>query len=80
MKVCAGCAHEYLESFKFCPECGREFGGDEAHALKRKMDQHLKDMARAAGHEAQLGRRVASGGLGDANIGPVFGHTSGEWG
>ena len=80
MKVCSGCAHEYAEDFKFCPECGQPFGGQEAVDLKRRMDQHLLDMKRAAGHEAALGRRVANGGLGDAAIGPVFGHSSREWG
>ena len=80
MKVCSGCAHEYAENFKFCPECGQPFGGMEAASLKRKMDQHLLDMKRAAGREAALERRVHSGGLGDAAVGPVYGHSGGEWG
>ena len=78
MKVCAGCAHEFPEAFKFCPECGRQFGGvdDDGEDLKRKLDQNLLDMKRQAGAEAALSRRVFSGaGLGDANIGPIYGQS-----
>lgn len=79
MKACAGCAHEYEESFKFCPECGRPFGGAEVEDLKRKMDQHLLDMKRQAGVENNLSRRVFSGsGLGNTSVGPVFG-AGNEW-
>lgn len=82
MKSCAGCAHEYDENFKFCPECGRPFGGPEAADLKRKMDQHLLDMKRAAGVETALSQRVFAGnGLGNSNIGPIYGSGAGnEWG
>lgn len=62
MKACGGCTAEYQEDFNFCPKCGKEFGAD-ASDLKRKMDQHLKDMARAAGQEARL----------------TFRHEQGEW-
>lgn len=83
MKVCAGCSHEYEETFKFCPECGHKFGGEAAEDFQRKLDQHLLDMKRAAGVEAALSRRVFSGaGLGDRNVGPIYGqgHNDREWG
>ena len=74
MKVCAGCSHEYQEEFKFCPDCGRPFGGQEGENLKQKLDQHLLDMKRQAGVEAALSRRVFSGaGLGDSNLGRIYG-------
>ena len=67
MKLCAGCSHEYEESFKFCPECGRAFGGVEAEDLKLKLNQHLLDMKQQAGREAAISSRVFSGsGLGDS--------------
>lgn len=70
MKQCAGCQHEYQEEFKFCPECGRPFGGQEAVDLQRRMNQHLLDMKRTASVEGALSRRVfGGGGLGDAKIG-----------
>jgi uncharacterized membrane protein YvbJ len=81
MKVCSACAHEYQEDFKFCPECGQPFGGQEGAELKRKMDQHLLTLKHQASKEAALSRRVFSGqGFGDNNIGPTFGHSNGEWG
>lgn len=74
MKACAGCAHEYDEEFKFCPECGRPFGGTESVELERRLNQNLLDMKHQAGKEAALSRRVFSGqGLGDSRIGPVYG-------
>lgn len=74
VKLCADCSTEYNEEFKFCPECGRPFGGVEAQDMKKKLDQHLLDMKRQAGSEAALSRRVFSGqGFGDANIGPIYG-------
>ena len=74
MKACSDCATEFDEAFKFCPECGRPFGGDGAVELKRQMDQHLLDMKHRASSEDALSRRVFAGqGLGDRNVGPVYG-------
>jgi hypothetical protein len=75
MKLCAGCSHEFDESFKFCPECGRPFGNAEA---ERKLNEHLMGLKRAAGSEAALSRQVFAGnGLGDRAVGPVFGGNRG---
>lgn len=74
MKVCSGCTHEYAEDFKFCPECGQPFGGQQAKDLERRMNQHLLDMKHQAGREANLSKQVFSGGgLGDRAIGRPFG-------
>jgi len=71
VKQCAGCEHDFDEQFKFCPECGRPFGSDEALA---KLNEHLMGMKRSAGQEAALSRRVFSGtGFGDTNLGRVYG-------
>lgn len=73
MKVCGGCTHEYQEDFKFCPECGRPFGGEKTQEIERQLNQNLLDMKRAAGQEAALSRRVFSGsGLGDSKVGPIY--------
>jgi hypothetical protein len=82
LKVCAGCSCEFEESFKFCPECGRQFGDRGA---ERQLNDHLMGLKRQAGVEAALSRQVFSGnGLGNRAIGRVhgggLGHDGNEWG
>lgn len=76
MKVCK-CSFEYDEDFNYCPRCGEKFGGQSKEELERKLNQHLFDMKRQAGAEAALSRRVFSKqGLGDVNLGRIYGGKS----
>ncbi len=83
MKSCSGCSADYAEDFKFCPECGTPFGGQQAEAMRQKLNQNLMEMKRQAGAEAALSRQVFSGnGLGNRAVGRIYGmgHTENEWG
>lgn len=62
MRVCGGCEGEYEEEFKFCPQCGRPFGGPAVEEERSRLDRHLRGLVAHAERENTFERRLRASG------------------